>query len=87
MEKNIEKKVIENLALQIASKTGLDDSYATVARKVIADYVGARRIIREYNASIEKAEKGKPKKKSEKKKAGKDEPATAARTPKAASQD
>lgn len=62
METAIDKKTVETLALLIASKTGIDDNFALVARKVIADYVGAKKIIQEYNESASRAAK-KPKEK------------------------
>ncbi len=57
MGTEIDKKTVESLALVIASKTGIDENYALVARKVIADYLGAKRIIREYNESAARAAK------------------------------
>lgn len=60
METMIDKKTVESLALLIASKTGPDDNFALVARKVIADYIDAKKIIQEYNESAARAAK-KPK--------------------------
>lgn len=57
MEKPIDKKALEELALLIASKTGLDDNYASVARKVIDDYVGAKKLLAEYNREAAKTGK------------------------------
>jgi hypothetical protein len=62
METAVDKRSVETLALLIASKTGGDDNFALVARKVIADYIGAKRIIKEYNESAALAAK-KPKEK------------------------
>ncbi len=67
MDNTIDKKTVEPLALLIASKTGLDDNFALVARKVIADYVGAKRIIHEYNETAARANKKKTKSPKERK--------------------
>ncbi len=70
MDNTIDKKTVESLAPLIASKTGIDDNFALVARKVIADYVGAKKIIHEYNETAERAAKKKVKSPKEKKTAG-----------------
>lgn len=67
MDDTIDKKTAESLALLIASKTGIDDNFALVARKVIADYVGAKKIIHEYNETAVRAAKKKTKSPKEKK--------------------
>lgn len=71
MEKPIDKKVVDTLALVIASKTGNDDNYALVARKVIDDYVGAKKIVLQYIESTERAAKKRTKDEKEKKAADK----------------
>lgn len=67
MDNTIDKKTVEALALLIASKTGIDDNFALVARKVIADYVGAKRIIHEYNETAVRATQKSAKQPKEKK--------------------
>lgn len=46
MDKIYDEKTADNLAILIASKVGPDDNVDAVAKKVIADYWTARRMIR-----------------------------------------
>lgn len=57
MNTEIDKKVVDALALVVALKTGIDEDYALVAQKVINDYRGAQKLIREYNETAAKAAK------------------------------
>lgn len=67
-EKTIDKKTLGQLAMMAAAKTSLDDDIASVSKKVAADYIEAKKTIRDYEASARKAAKAP---KEEKKSKGK----------------
>jgi prophage tail gpP-like protein len=79
MDKPIDKKTVDTLAMLIASKTGLDDNFALVARKVIDDYVSAKKIITQYNEAAERAAKEQQKEKKTKRKQTKKDASKAAK--------
>lgn len=65
-DKITDKKIRDQLAIIAAAKTSHDDDIATVTRKVVADYIEAKKII-QGEASVRKVAKKTAKAAQEKK--------------------